>query len=521
MIRGIIGQDYDDDGYAASDGASLLNDVEAFIARFVAYPSDAALVAATLWAAHAHLVNHADSTPRLAHLSPEPGSGKTRALEVLESLVPRPVHAVNVTPAYLFRKVGDPEGSVTILFDEVDTIFGPKAKDNEDVRGLLNAGHRKGATAGRCVVRGRTIETEELPAYAAVALAGLGDLPDTVMSRSIVIRMRRRAPGEHVEPWRRRVHEPEGRKLRDRLEAWAATVAEELEDAWPKMPEGVTDRAADVWEPLLAIADAAGGDWPERVRVAAVALVTASAERPATLGIRLLADLRRVFLRRDVDGVTVTPAEYERHVFTQTIIDHLCALSESPWADLRGKPIDANRLSRMLKDYGVRSKTVRVGEDVGRGYSSEDLHDPWGRYLPAEAGTDGDAGDATPSPDNAVTPATPATPATGWDTSTHDAWLPFVAPVAAVTPVVSDGGRDDAGENPPWVDSAPPDDAAEWLTTALFDVVDVEDETTYDMWDDLLAGPCGRCQDRHPNRYGENADPLCASCRAAVTAGHK
>ena len=95
-------------------------------------------------------------------------------------LVPSPVSAVNVSPAYLFRKVGTDEGNVTILFDEIDTVLGPKAKENEEIRGLLNAGHRRGAVAGRCVVRGKTVETEEIPAYAAVALAGLGWLPDTI-----------------------------------------------------------------------------------------------------------------------------------------------------------------------------------------------------------------------------------------------------------------------------------------------------------------------------------------------------
>src|SRR4028119_582142 len=106
-----------------------------------------------------------DSTPRLAFLSPEPGSGKTRALEASEPLVPRPVEAVNVSAPYLFRKVDDAAGRPTILFDEIDTVFGPKARGDEDVRGLLNAGHRKGAVAGRCVVREKVVETVEFPAY--------------------------------------------------------------------------------------------------------------------------------------------------------------------------------------------------------------------------------------------------------------------------------------------------------------------------------------------------------------------
>src|SRR4029077_20266980 len=136
----------------------------------------------------------------------EPASGKSRALEVTELLVPSPVMAVNVSPAYLFRKVGSEGGPPTILFDEIDTVFGPKAKENEEIRGLLNAGHRRGAVAGRCVVHGKKGEKEELPAYCGVAISGLGWLQDTILTRPVIIRMRRRAPGETVTPFRRRVY---------------------------------------------------------------------------------------------------------------------------------------------------------------------------------------------------------------------------------------------------------------------------------------------------------------------------
>src|SRR5690606_8631682 len=110
----------------------------------------------------------------------EPASGKSRALELTYTLTPNPVEAVNATSAYLFRRVSDPRGLPTILFDEIDTVFGPKAKENEELRGMLNAGHRRGAVAGRCVTTGKTVHTEELPAYCAVAMAGLGNLPDTI-----------------------------------------------------------------------------------------------------------------------------------------------------------------------------------------------------------------------------------------------------------------------------------------------------------------------------------------------------
>jgi Protein of unknown function (DUF3631) len=308
----------------AHQGEQTISQVYAFLARFVAYPSDHAHVAHALWILHTHLMNRWDSTPRLAFLSPEPGSGKTRALEITEMLVPSPVSAVNVSPAYLFRKVGNEEGT-TILFDEIDTVFGPRAKENEEIRGLMNAGHRRGAVAGRCVVRGKEIVTEELPAYAAVCLAGLGWLPDTILSRSIVVRMQRRKCGEEVEQYRRRLHWPEGERVRRMIEIWASAVPEMI--TWPDMPDEIQDRDADVWEPLVAIAEMIGGQWANRGRAAARALVGAGKDAEPSLGVRLLTDLRTVF-----GDKTEMP--------TAAIIKALHGLEESPWADLKGKPLD-------------------------------------------------------------------------------------------------------------------------------------------------------------------------------------
>jgi hypothetical protein len=349
------------------NGAQMLDDVLSFLQRFVAYPSSDAAVAHTLWIAHTHLMDEWESTPRLSFLSPEPGSGKTRALEITETMVPRPVASVNATPAYLFRKVSDEAGRPTVLYDEIDTLFGPKAKDNEEVRGLINAGHRRGATAGRCVVRGKIIDTEELPAYCAVALAGIGNLPDTIITRSVVVSMRRRSPAEAIEPYRYRAHALAGNELRERLALWAVSL-KGIGEHWPALPDGITDRSADLWEPLIAIADAAGGDWPRRARVAAVALVALAMAGTPSLGIRLLSDLRIVF------------GDHEA-MATDQILTDLGKLDEAPWGDLRGKPINSRVLANLLKPYGVRPKVVRLGVATPRGYAREDLHDPWIRYL--------------------------------------------------------------------------------------------------------------------------------------------
>jgi hypothetical protein len=372
-----------------SEGAALLVDVEKFLKRFIAYPSDHAPVAHALWVAHAHLMSAWESTPRIAFLSPEPVSGKTRSMEVSELLVPDPVAAVNVTPAYMFRKCGSDSGPPTILFDEIDTVFGARAKENEELRALLNSGHRRGATAGRCVVRGEIVETEEISSYAAVALAGLGWLPDTILSRSIIIRMRRRTADERIEPYRRRVHAPIGEELRRRLAGWAATIRDEATDARPHMPAGVEDRNADCWEALLAVADIAGGNWPARARAAAVALVAVVRDVEPSLNIRLLGDLRTVFGPKD------------EALSTKTILARLHEIEDAPWRDVGGKgkeskPLNDNQLARRLRQYDIKPKTIRIGDATPKGYARADFYEAWRRYLPPLA----------------EKPATPATDAT-------------------------------------------------------------------------------------------------------------
>jgi hypothetical protein len=327
-------------------------------------------------------------------------------LEITELLAPNPVQAVNVSPSYLFRKVGTGEGA-TILFDEIDTVFGPKAKENEELRGLLNAGHRRGAVAGRCTVKGKETVTEEIPAYAAVALAGIGC--DTILSRSVIIRMRRRHAGEKVEPYRRRIHAGEGSAIRDTIAAW--THGFELN--WPELPPGIEDRSADVWEPLIAIADAVGGDWPKQARDAAVALVTAGKEVEPSLGVRLLANIREVL---DAEKLP-----------TKVLLEKLHAISESPWRDLRGKPLDDRGLANRLRQYDIKSKDIRTGAGTLKGYYRADFQDAWVRYLP-------------PIGQKSATSATSATIVTNQAVGVADS----VAAVPASATAVADGHSENA-----------------------------------------------------------------------------
>lgn len=368
---------------SAPDGAALLDDVRVFVRRFCVLPSEHELTAVALWAVHTHMIEHFHTTPRLALLSPEPGSGKTRVLEVLDLLVPGSMFVFSASSAAIFRTMD--ETQTTLLFDECDTVFNKKGKDdaNEDLRALLNVGYRNGATIPRCV--GPKHDVQHFGVFAAAALAGLGDLPDTIMTRSVIVRMRRRAPGEQVEPFRLRQHESEGHRLRDRIAAWAETVGAATGAAWPALPPGIVDRPAEVWEPLVAVADSAGGHWPATARAACVALCRSAQDRSASLGVRLLLDLRTIFTGADAEAIP-TDTLLRRLTGQEPVAEdedrQPVHLDDAPWHDLRGRPLDPRGLARMLKRYAVAPAKVKVAGRPLQGYRRADLWDAWSRYLP-------------------------------------------------------------------------------------------------------------------------------------------
>jgi hypothetical protein len=215
------------------------------------------------------------------------------------------------------------------------------------------------------VVIGKKVETEEIPAYSAVAMAGLDWLPDTIMTRSVVVRMKRRRPDQSVEAYRPRLHEAEGRELRDRLVEWSKSVV----TAWPDLPDDIQDRDADIWEPLVAIADAVGGAWPALARKAAVTLVALSKDREPSLGVKLLADIRTVFIGRDL-------------LSGKDLVAELLALEESPWGDLYGRELDQRGLAKRLRAYEIKPQVHRQGMGTVRGYRRSDFVEAWGSYLP-------------------------------------------------------------------------------------------------------------------------------------------
>jgi len=368
----------------AEDGAAILDDVVALVHRYVAIRSEQA-VALALFVAHTHAFDAADATPYISITSAEKRSGKTLLLEVLEPLVARPWLTGRVTAAVLVRKV-DAE-TPTLLLDESDAAFKGDQDYAETLRGVLNTGYRRGGSYSACVGQGANIAYKDFQTFGAKAIAGIGRLPDTVADRSIKIELKRKAPDEWVERYRRRKVVPLATRLRERLESWAAAHVGALRDAEPTLPDALDDRACDVWEPLLAIADLAGGDWPERARSAALALSAGVEREDDSLGVRLLADVRCVFEERGTERLS-----------SAELVAALVAVEEAPWGDLNGKPLDERKLARLLKPYGIRPHTVRIEDKTPKGYQRAAFEDDWSRYLPhIPAGTATSATTATAS----------------------------------------------------------------------------------------------------------------------------
>jgi hypothetical protein len=351
--------------YAPSDvhtaAAALLNDAGAFLRRFVVM-DDRQAAAAVLWIAHTYAIDAAESTPYLCVTSAEKRSGKSRLREVLELLVREPLPAANISDAALFRAIA--ATTPTVLLDEADAIF--KARDREDLRGLLNAGVRRGAVAYRMGGNGKTT-LEKFPVFCPKAFFGIGEfLPDTLADRSIPIRLQRRTRDEHAERFRFRDAEADGHLLRDRLDEWLVPQVDHLSRARPVLPDELDDRAQDAWEPLLAIADLAGGDWPARARDAAVALSSGEERDDESLTVRLLTDIREAF--EGTDG----------RLRTADLLDRLYRLEESPWAD---RALTAYGLSQLLKPYRIKTMSVRHDGKVVRGYRVEQFADAFARVL--------------------------------------------------------------------------------------------------------------------------------------------
>lgn len=330
-----------------------------------------------------HFIDVVQVAPLAVITAPEKRCGKSQLLTLLGKLVNRPLTASNISPAALFRAID--AWQPTLLVDEADAFM----RENEELRGLINCGHTRDSAYIVRVV-GENFTPTRFNVWGAKAISGIGHLADTLMDRAVVLELRRKLPNESVD--RLRHAEPElFNTLAAKLARFADDYQHSVRVARPHLPEALNDRAQDNWEPLLAIADVAGGNWPQLARSAALKL-SGSESDAMSIGVELLADIQEIFDTKKID-----------RIFIADLIATLCDDDEKPWATYnRGKPISPRQVSTRLHGYGILSKSIRIGYDNKKGFHKDQFQESFNRYL------NGSKKLLPESPFLSVTPSQPA-----------------------------------------------------------------------------------------------------------------
>jgi hypothetical protein len=250
-----------------SNKSEVLDGVRAWLARYVRTVTDADLDLLALWAAHTHVALEVYSSPRLLIDSPMPGSGKTTCLEHLHRLCLSPVQMAAVSSsALLVRLLQDDQGEPrirTLLIDEADRTLRPEKETTPDLIAILNSGYKRGATRPVLApVKGGNWTPREMSTFSPVAMAGNNpNLPDDTRSRTIRVLLLPDLDGT-VEESDWELIDDAAQALGQSLVWWADKNRELIAGSRPTMPERVTGRFREKWQPLARVAAAAGGRWP-------------------------------------------------------------------------------------------------------------------------------------------------------------------------------------------------------------------------------------------------------------------
>lgn len=375
------------------DGKELLNELTLWLKRYVVLAQWSAETLA-LWIAHTYAFELRPVATYIGIESPEKRCGKTTLLTGLCELVNRPIVASNISSPAFYRVIEDKKP--TLLIDEWDTVL----HRNRELKGILNSGYKKRtayvirmtpkANAGGAKKesaqakeatgkgQGNGLELGRFSSWCPKVIATIKHLPETLADRCIIIRMDRKTSKEKCE----RMRNLDGKDLRRKCARFVADHAQEIAKAQPELPEDLNDRAADIWEPLLAIADLAGGDWAEKARQAAVAL-TVGAQEESPIG-TLLLDIWVLLLQQESDENNQwMKSSGGVRMFSRDIVAGLNRSEDRPWVVMRrGKEVTERWLSQQLNPYGVRPRTIWIGEVSAKGYMAEDFTETFRRYIP-------------------------------------------------------------------------------------------------------------------------------------------
>lgn len=347
------------------DGASLAEEVRDRLRAHVVFGAALDADAATLWIFGSYLMDTWRLWPRLMVTSPTKACGKSTFLEALDAMVRRGFIASNASPAAVFRAIE--AWQPTLLLDEADTWM----SQNEELAGVLNSGHTRRTAR---VIRVTEIKGEHLPVafstWCAMAIAGIGGQRDTLMSRSIVIGLRRRLPDEPVDRLPFDLH-ARLLRIRRQLARWAEDNAGRIGAMETEPPDCGDDRRRDNWTPLHRIASALGGAWPDRIASAYAVQAQAQDEDAAPAGVMLLNDLAEMFAARRVDRIA-----------SAEVVGDLLLLDERPWAEWRhGRPINMHGVSKLLKPFGVKPHVLKLNGSATRVYLRAEVDAAAARYT--------------------------------------------------------------------------------------------------------------------------------------------
>lgn len=358
------------------DGYSLVQNLIQAFRHYVVTSTEHEYLACALWNIHTYVFDLFTCTPRLCVNSPEPACGKSTVLRVSACLANRPLQSVNITPAGLFRVIE--AAKPTTLHDEADTTFrrtGSGADTSSDLLHIANGGHAFDGYVVRVEGDARRRMPRVFRVFAPLAIALIGELPASLRSRSIVIRMRRKFAGEKVAEFRPdRVDHLH--RLAQQIRRWSDDHYDQLRDHDPAIPEALTDgRTVDNWRPLFAIADLLG--WGAQARAAALHLAAESAK--PTMGLMLLADIRDLF--RD-NPKSSTPTS----IWTSSeLVELLAQLVGRPWADFsHGRTLTTKKLAEMLESFEIKPDPSPFKDQMRRsvrGYRVAAFEDAFARYL--------------------------------------------------------------------------------------------------------------------------------------------
>lgn len=351
------------------DGAVLLSEIRQAVRDFIVCEDETA-VAVALWVSFSWFVDVVKVAPIAIITAPEKRCGKSQLLDLMGKLSRRPLPVSNITAAALFRVIE--QATPTLLIDEADSFL----ERSDDLRGIINSGHsRTSAQLIRTV--GDDHEPKVFSTWGAKVICGIGKMPETIMDRGVILELRRKLPTESVQ--RLRHADPERfATLCAKLARWSEDGLDRVKAARPEIPEALNDREQDSWEPLLSVADLAGGGWPELARTAALHLSNRNAENTVSMGAELLADIREVFQLRGEDKLS-----------TKSLLGDLTKDEDKSWSSYnRGLAMKPRQLAERLKSYGIVSGTIRTFEGTPKGYRLEQFREVFSRYLDASPATD-------------------------------------------------------------------------------------------------------------------------------------